>query len=115
MANFNEVLYKSLGEKIRNRRNEIGLSQTQLSDQIDKLGRTSVSNIEKGKQQSPLHVIYEICAVLDIDIHLILPTYSVIKQKTQEENKNTIEEFLRQADYDDATKDLLKDILKDSK
>ena len=111
MANFNEILYKSLGKKIKNRRVELQMSQTQLSDKINKIGRTSISNIEKGKQQPPLHVIYEICAVLDIDIHRILPTYSVIQEKTKEENKDTLEEFLKESNYDDVTKKLLKDII----
>ena len=113
MANFKDVLYETLGEKIRSRRIGLGMNQSELSDRIDNIGRTSISNIEKGKQQPPLHIIYQICSVLDIDIHNILPTYSEIEQKLTDHSRK-IKMLIEDSDIDENTRKLIEDFLKNS-
>ncbi len=68
-----DSLYRQIGERLRARREQLDMRQSALADAIG-VRRTSVSNIESGRQKAPLHLIYRICAVLGIDIATILPT-----------------------------------------
>lgn len=70
-------LYHHVGNQLRKRRQELGLTQGQLADQIRVL-RTSVTNIEAGRQKAPLHVLYALCAELEIELADILPRSSDI-------------------------------------
>lgn len=69
----NEILlYQKLGQRIRRKRELAKLTQAQLAERVDVL-RTSITNIEAGRQKAPLHLIYELCAVLQVDIRDVLP------------------------------------------
>lgn len=81
MAEINkELLYEKLGLAIKEARRSSSVenSSKKLSQQWlgKKLGltRTSVTNIEAGNQHPPLHLIYEICITLNIDLYDILPS-----------------------------------------
>ena len=50
----------------------MGLTQEQLAEQIG-LSRTSVTNIERGRQHVVLHQIYEIAAALGLNVEALLP------------------------------------------
>lgn len=116
MVDFNSVLYRVLGEKIKERREELGLSQKELSDKILKLGRTSISNIEKGRQYPPLSTIYELCRALDIDIQRILPTYSEVEaeaNKSPETEK--IEKYFSVLNLDEKTLQQVREAFKKNK
>ena len=65
-------LYRFVGEQIKRRRKELGMTQADLADAIGQL-RTSVANIEAGRQKTPLHVLYDISAALDISLKMLLP------------------------------------------
>ena len=69
------ALYGEIGSKIRNIRKAKGFTQQCLADKIN-VKRTSITNFESGKQCPPLHLIYELCNFLDIDIYEILPNNS---------------------------------------
>lgn len=106
MSSFTSVLYSILGERIKNRREEMGFSQQQLAEFISstyELKRSSISNIERGRQQPPLHIIYEICKVLKFDVQMILPTYSEVQKKVDFENDSNIESFISKLDIDQKT------------
>ena len=60
-----ERLYQELGIRIEKKRKELGLSQAQLAQKIGK-ERTSISNIESGKQHAPLHTLYELSLILSL-------------------------------------------------
>lgn len=61
-----EIFYKKVGELIRARRKERGLSQEGLAKAIG-LKRPSMSNIEKGRQNILLHTFYDIVETLDAE------------------------------------------------
>lgn len=61
-----EIFYKKVGELIRARRKERGLSQEGLAKAIG-LKRPSMSNIEKGRQNILLHTFFEIVETLDAE------------------------------------------------
>lgn len=41
------------------------MTQLELARQVD-LSRTSVANIEAGNQNAPIHVLYEMCLILQL-------------------------------------------------
>lgn len=45
MPNFNSVLYKILGSRIKGRREYLKINQIDLGDKVG-IGRTSITNIE---------------------------------------------------------------------
>jgi Predicted transcriptional regulators len=65
-------LYAEIGKRIREARRKKGFTQEALSDRVT-LSRPSISFLENGQQNISLHAIYEICFVLDVSIHKILP------------------------------------------
>jgi DNA-binding XRE family transcriptional regulator len=67
------LLYQKLGQKIRQKREDANLTQAKLAENVSVL-RTSITNIEAGRQKAPLYLIYELCAVLQIDIKDVLPS-----------------------------------------
>ncbi len=112
MVDFNSTLYQILGDHIKKRRKEFSLNQTELANKIEGVGRTSISNIEKGRQQPPLHVIYKICNVLDIDIHRILPTYSEVVEKLNLNSSDLLTSYLEDSDIGESTLEKIKELLK---
>jgi transcriptional regulator with XRE-family HTH domain len=67
-----DSFYRLLGEKIRHRRKERGLSQESLAKAVG-LKRPSMSNIEKGRQNLLLHTFCDIAEVLNSDASSLLP------------------------------------------
>ena len=61
-----EIFYKKVGELIRAKRKERGLSQEGLAKAIG-LKRPSMSNIEKGRQNILLHTFCDIVETLDAE------------------------------------------------
>lgn len=67
-------LYAEFGRKIRSLRvrEELALSQEALSRRVG-LSRTSITNIEKGRQQIPLHALYIFADALGVEPSALLP------------------------------------------
>lgn len=76
-------LYVALGSRIRElREGEDGrkrMTQAELAKQVG-LERTSITNIEKGSQKVPLHVLYRLCEVLKVDVLSVLPKLSDVQE-----------------------------------
>src|ERR1039458_4538864 len=70
--NEHDAFYKRLGENIRAKRQERGLSQEGLAKAIG-LKRPSMSNIEKGRQNILLHTFCDIAETLDAKASELLP------------------------------------------
>jgi transcriptional regulator with XRE-family HTH domain len=73
-----ELLYKRIGERLRARRVELGLGQADIA-KAARLSRTSVTNLEQGRQKVPLHILYRICAALDIEVGTIVPHHEEVE------------------------------------
>ncbi len=67
-----DELYGEIGRRIRRARESSDTSQEALADNV-KLSRTSVVNIEKGRQRPPIHTLYSIARVLGVKPHDLLP------------------------------------------
>jgi len=65
-------LFQQIGARIRERRDEVGLTQSELAQQLG-LERTSITNIELGNQKTSVQVLYRICLSLKISIENLLP------------------------------------------
>jgi DNA-binding XRE family transcriptional regulator len=66
------LLYRRVGESVRGRRKEVGMTQSQLAAEVGVL-RTSVTNIETGRQKAPLHLLFRICAALGVEVATMIP------------------------------------------
>jgi transcriptional regulator with XRE-family HTH domain len=64
--------YRKVGEVIRAKRKERGLSQEGLAKAVG-LKRPSMSNIEKGRQNILLHTFYDIADTLNVNANALLP------------------------------------------
>jgi DNA-binding XRE family transcriptional regulator len=76
-------LYKALGERLKVHRERQDtargkMTQAKLAQEVG-LERTSITNIERGNQKVPLHVLYRICEALQVPINEVLPPLLDIK------------------------------------
>jgi DNA-binding XRE family transcriptional regulator len=86
-------LFREVGQKIRQlREGQIGgrarLTQAELAEMVG-LERTSITNIERGNQKVPLHVLYRICEALRAPVSDVMPLIADV----QVEGEATLEAF----------------------
>ena len=65
-------LYSHIGEQLKNHREKIGLTQLELANRVA-LERTSITNIERGKQKLPIHVLFGVCKALGVSPSEVMP------------------------------------------
>lgn len=112
MKNFSSILYQMLGNKIKSRREELEMNQSELGEKVE-IGRASISNIEKGRQKPPLSVIYKICHELNLDVHSILPTYVEIENELKSKNESSFKKLFDHYDLDENTQKEIDDLFKE--
>ncbi|WP_134385245.1 helix-turn-helix domain-containing protein [Flavobacterium psychrophilum] len=117
MLDFSSALYKLLGERIKVRREELNLSQSDLSNILKDLKRASISNIEKGRQHPPLDTVYKLCNALKLDVHSILPTYSEVNYFIEKESSTSLkfDKFINSFDVDNDTLEQIKNLINKDK
>ena len=76
-------LYRALGDRLRRLRENTAdsgkrLTQDDLARRVG-LERTSITNIEKGNQKVPLHVLYRMCEVFGVSTEQVLPTLAEVR------------------------------------
>lgn len=67
-----DTLYRKLGDEIAEHRRDAEMTQDELGQRV-RLSRTSIVNIEKGRQRVALHHLYAIADALEVDLREILP------------------------------------------
>ena len=72
MTDFDEI-YRGVGRKIRQTRENQRLSQDSLAQRLG-ISRTSMVNIEAGRQRAPLHVLWQIAELLETKLILLIPS-----------------------------------------
>ncbi|MEM9814866.1 MAG: helix-turn-helix domain-containing protein [Cyanobacteria bacterium P01_D01_bin.6] len=75
-----DLLFREIGKRLKTKRKEEKLTQAELAKAAGVL-RTSVTNLEAGKQKVPLPVVYELCTALGIDIMELLPSIERVLNK----------------------------------
>lgn len=78
-------LYKSIGDRIRELRIGQNYNQTELAQKIG-LERTSVTNIETGKQKVTLAALYNISNSLNVSLSDLLPQPGDLVDRTLKVN-----------------------------
>lgn len=68
-------LYAEIGTRIRSARKQEGWSQVDLGEVVG-LTRSSIANIEAGRQHAPVHVVVLIAHTLNIPVETLLPSGS---------------------------------------
>jgi transcriptional regulator with XRE-family HTH domain len=68
-----DAFYTVLGERVRRARKQINMSQADLAVRLG-LSRTSIANLEAGRQRPAAHQVAMIAEVLDIPVHELLPS-----------------------------------------
>ncbi|MEO5910835.1 MAG: helix-turn-helix transcriptional regulator [Pelobium sp.] len=106
---FKSALYQIIGSQIKKKRTDLSVSQEDLALKVG-LARTSISNIEVGRQQVTISVLYDICHELQIDVHRILPTYIEVLDSL--EIKHDYLEILKNADLNHESSERIELILK---
>jgi transcriptional regulator with XRE-family HTH domain len=75
-------LYAHIGEQLKNHREARDWTQLELADRV-KLERTSITNIERGKQKLPIHVLFSICRSLGITVNDVLPRMDQVSREEE--------------------------------
>ena len=81
-----EHLYREIGRTLRQRRETAGLTQGDVASRVG-LSRTSITNIEQGRQHVTLHVLYALADALGSKPSDLLPDSSVLIQRDSELDK----------------------------
>jgi len=66
------ALYSQIGMRIRELRQKNELSQTRLAEIVG-LKRTSITNIEKGRQKILVHTLWDLAEALSVKVKDLLP------------------------------------------
>ncbi|MDX6188073.1 helix-turn-helix transcriptional regulator [Flavobacterium sp. Fl-318] len=109
MRDFKGILYYMIGNRIKSLRTERSLSQEDLSLQLN-LSRASISNIELGRHQIPLFLLYELSLYFKIDIHDLIPSIEEI-QSNLNSNSPELSKILDTQNLDLSQKVNLENIL----
>lgn len=72
MNGNDNLIYKKLGELIKDKRKQRGLSQQLLSDLIPKLDRAKISDMENGKEDFYFSTLIKICNALETEFEIVL-------------------------------------------
>lgn len=80
MSNRNVLLYQKIGERLKKSRLKLSMTQAQLAEKIGGMRRTSITNIEAGRQHPPLNVLYDLCEALGLEIMDVLPTIAELQE-----------------------------------
>src|SRR5688572_2915683 len=64
--------YELLGERIRDARTDAKLKQETFASYLN-LSRSSIVNIEKGRQHPQIHLLWDIAKILNIEVSEIFP------------------------------------------
>jgi len=76
-----KVLYKLIGERVKQHRINAGMSQAQLAEAAGHL-RTAVANLEAGRHRPQLYLLYGLCEQLGVPVSSVLPLGSELQESS---------------------------------
>jgi transcriptional regulator with XRE-family HTH domain len=90
-------LYRAIGEQIKAKRQKNSLKQENLAAKV-KLTRSSIAQIEAGKQAPSIFLLYQLCDTLKISVFDILPKDEFDSLSSERSSKKTrIKEIIDEA------------------
>ncbi len=110
MAEIDSILYQIIGKRITELRKLSNDNQQQLAGKIG-LKRSTISNIEAGRQQISLHILYRIAQVYNAEIYSLIPKVTELASKVSLEI-NDLTELLDQHQLGDNTRKQIMELLK---
>lgn len=111
--NNKEKFYQELGFSISEFRNATGMSQQVLAEKVG-LSRTSIVNIEKGRQHPPLHILWIISDNLGVSLSQIIPDFEYERSEINSSLKNLIRKKKRRDDLNDESYQKISSFIKKS-
>lgn len=96
--------YRLIGDRIKQFREKSNLTQSALARKLT-ISRASVVNIEKGRQNPPLHLLWEISENLGIGIIDLIPNGDEVKIPTTDNqlSEELLEQIRKSAEGDPYT------------
>ncbi|SFE52334.1 helix-turn-helix domain-containing protein [Spirosoma endophyticum] len=76
-----KTLFQALGKKIKSHRNNAMVNQVHFASQIG-LSRTSLVNIEQGRQQPSVILLWRIAEALNIEMKELIPSRVEVEATT---------------------------------
>lgn len=73
MENIAAIINGSFGQKLARIRKSRGFSQSELASRLG-LSRTTIANLEGGKQNVQLYQVFVLARALDAPVEMLLPT-----------------------------------------
>jgi transcriptional regulator with XRE-family HTH domain len=106
MANAEEAaFYTAVGLRVRSHRSTLGLTQDDVAEAAG-ITRSSIANLEAGRQHVPSHTLARIAEVLHVEVTDLMPGSTVPDGgtliKVARRLHSTLGEFLGQFDADGA-------------
>lgn len=107
-----KTLYCLIGRKIRAARKLAGMSQGTLARRLN-ISRTSVVNIEAGRQRLPLHILWQISDIVGTEARMLFPRQSEYQEQLQpiSLNAETVVKIEEVANGDPFTKQLVTEFI----
>lgn len=103
------AFYREFGRRLHDHRKAKGLSQEQLAEPLG-LNRTSIYNLEKGKQQLPVHLLKELARRLGVSEDDLLPWKKLEEPPAEFEARLKAVEDSVAEEYQGAVKGLLESL-----
>ncbi len=94
-------LYRVFGSRLRALREEKSVTQEELARRVD-LSRTSITNIEKGRQRIMLHQVVELAQALDANVVELMPSPTQDAEEPLRADVARVIERLQQEGADEA-------------
>jgi transcriptional regulator with XRE-family HTH domain len=94
-----DQFYEHFGQRVRSARLNLGLNQEALGHRVG-LERSSISNVEKGRQRVQLHMLLEFAAALDVKPLQLLPDTSAASdplRRVPAETRPFVDDVLKRA------------------
>ena len=82
-----QLFYRQFGRILAEARNKKKMSQEVLARELG-LTRTSITNIEKGRQPVQLHTLYHISQLLSVELKDLLPAPQLIQRSEANQDVN---------------------------
>lgn len=95
-----EKVVSVVGERIRERRIELGLSQEELAKSVGYQTRMAIFKIEKGESELPLSKLWAMCRALDVSPEWLLLGSNKKKEKTETKEESKTASPLNEAVID---------------
>lgn len=92
-----DPIYARLGGIIRRRRDQIGMTQAELANGVG-LSRTSVTNIERGRQPMLVHQLCALANILRVDVCDLVSEARVIPSNTESDGTPEFEALFGKLD-----------------